>query len=59
VGEKKSVVHWRRWTLGEIITAAAASGLVINKLVEEPNLSSDVFDKGIPKTFTLVAYKPL
>ncbi len=24
---------------------------------EEPNLSSDVYDKGIPKTFTLVAEK--
>lgn len=57
-GEKKSVVHWRRWTLGEIVTAAAASGLIITMLVEEPNLSSDVYDKGIPKTFTLVAEKP-
>ncbi|WP_083205178.1 class I SAM-dependent methyltransferase [Bacillus sp. FJAT-27264] len=57
MGEKKSVVHWRRWTLGEIVTAAAASGLVITMLVEEPNLSSDVYDKGIPKTFTLVAEK--
>lgn len=53
-----SVVYWRRWTLGEIVTAAASSGLVISKLVEEPNLSSDVYDKGIPKTFTLVAGKP-
>lgn len=53
-----SVVYWRRWTLGEIVTAAASSGLVISKLIEEPNLSSDVYDKGIPKTFTLVAGKP-
>lgn len=56
-GEKHSVVYWRRWTLGEIVTAAAASGLVIRELVEEPNLSSEVYDKGIPKTFTLVAEK--
>lgn len=55
--DKPNVVYWRRWTLGEIITAAASSGLVIQELVEEPNLSSDVFDKGIPKTFTLVADK--
>ncbi|MEK5237645.1 class I SAM-dependent methyltransferase [Paenibacillus sp. FSL L8-0470] len=56
-GEKHSVVYWRRWTLGEIVTAAAASGLVIRELVEEPNLSSEVYDKGIPKTFALVAEK--
>ena len=56
-GIKQSVVYWRRWTLGEIVTAAADSGLTITKLVEEPNLSSDVYDKGIPKTFTLVATK--
>lgn len=56
VGEQEhSVVYWRRWTLGEIVTAAASSGLVIRQLIEEPNLSSDVYDKGIPKTFTLVA----
>lgn len=55
--ENQSVVYWRRWTLGEIVTAAASSGLVIRQLVEEPNLSSDVYDKGIPKTFTLVAAK--
>ncbi|MEK4058572.1 MULTISPECIES: class I SAM-dependent methyltransferase [Paenibacillus] len=56
-GEKHSVVYWRRWTLGEIVTAAAGSGLLIRELVEEPNLSSEVYDKGIPKTFTLVAEK--
>ncbi|MNO23555.1 bifunctional 3-demethylubiquinone-9 3-methyltransferase/ 2-octaprenyl-6-hydroxy phenol methylase [compost metagenome] len=54
---KQSVVYWRRWTLGEIVTAAARSGLVIRELAEEPNLSSDVYDKGIPKTFALVAEK--
>lgn len=51
-------VLWRRWTLGEIVTAVASSGLVVKLLREEPNLSSDTFDKGIPKTFTLVAEKP-
>ena len=56
---QQSVVYWRRWTLGEIVTAAASSMLVISKLVEEPNLSSDVYDKGIPKTFTLVAHKSI
>ncbi|AIQ47501.1 SAM-dependent methyltransferase [Paenibacillus sp. FSL R7-0273] len=54
---KQSVVYWRRWTLGELVTAAARSGLIISELAEEPNLSSDVYDKGIPKTFTLVAEK--
>ncbi|MNI94321.1 hypothetical protein D3C73_1524040 [compost metagenome] len=54
---KHSVVYWRRWTLGEIVTAAARSGLMIRELVEEPNLSSEVYDKGIPKTFVLVAEK--
>lgn len=48
-------VLWRRWTLGEIVTAVAEAGLVIERLDEEPNRSSDVFDAGIPKTFTLVA----
>ncbi|AIQ12852.1 class I SAM-dependent methyltransferase [Paenibacillus durus] len=60
-GESRDVtgtVYWRKWTLGEIVTSAAESGLHIRKLVEEPNLSSDVFDKGIPKTFVLMAEKP-
>ncbi|MDU7887403.1 MAG: SAM-dependent methyltransferase, partial [Clostridium perfringens] len=43
--------------LGEIVTAVANTGLKIESLTEEPNLSSDVFDKGIPKTFTIVARK--
>ncbi|WP_151736382.1 class I SAM-dependent methyltransferase ['Paenibacillus yunnanensis' Narsing Rao et al. 2020] len=55
---RHSVVYWRRWTLGEIVTAAAQAGLMIRELAEEPNLSSDVYDKGIPKTFTLAAVKP-
>jgi SAM-dependent methyltransferase len=47
----------RRWTLGEIVTAVAEAGLFIEVLKEEPNSSSEVFDKGIPKTFTLLAKK--
>ncbi|MFD1774926.1 class I SAM-dependent methyltransferase [Paenibacillus rhizophilus] len=57
-GNHMGVVYWRKWTLGEIVTAAADSGLRIRKLIEEPNLSSEVFDKGIPKTFVLIAEKP-
>ena len=48
-------VWWRKWTLGEVVTAVANSGLFIRVLEEEPNLSSEVFDPGIPKTYTLVA----
>jgi len=54
-GDEK--ILWRKWTLGEIVTAVAAAGLFIEVLEEEPNLSSDVFDKGIPKTYTIVAEK--
>lgn len=50
-GEK---VYLRLWTLGEIITAAADTGLRVVSLEEAPNLSSDVFDRGIPKTFVLI-----
>lgn len=50
-------VSLRMWNLGEIVTSIANVGLVIKSLDEEPNLSSDVFDKGIPKTFTVVAKK--
>lgn len=46
-------VFLRNWTLGEIVTAAAQCGFRIEALIEAPNLSSDVFDKGIPKTFML------
>lgn len=52
-----NTVYLRKWTLGEIVTAVADAGLFIKKLEETPNLSSDVFDKGIPKTFTIVAEK--
>ncbi|WP_037288511.1 class I SAM-dependent methyltransferase [Saccharibacillus sacchari] len=47
----------RKWNLGEIVTAVAQNSLVIVRLDEEPNLSGDSFDKGIPKTFTLIAHK--
>ncbi len=56
-GEESAKVRLRKWNLGEIITATANAGFVIQSLEEEPNLSSDVFDKGIPKTFTLCAKK--
>ncbi|RSK29301.1 methyltransferase domain-containing protein [Bacillus sp. HMF5848] len=49
------VVLQRKWTLGEIITAAATVGLRIDVLEEEPNHKVD--DIGLPKTFTLVAKK--
>ncbi len=52
-----NTVYLRKWTLGEIVTAVAGSGLTIKTLEELPNLSSEVFDKGIPKTFTIVAEK--
>lgn len=53
--DKAPFIQWRKWTLGEIVTACASSGMRIQQLIEEPNLSSSVFDAGIPKTFTLVA----
>lgn len=54
-GNKSFKVYLRRWNLGEIVTAIADEGLFIKSLREEPNMSSEVFDKGIPKTFTIVA----
>lgn len=57
VVSEKRTVYWRRWTLGEVVTAVAQSGFTIKLLQEEPNLSSEVFDKGIPKTYTIVADK--
>jgi 2-polyprenyl-3-methyl-5-hydroxy-6-metoxy-1,4-benzoquinol methylase len=50
-------VYLRKWTLGEIVTAVAGSGLNIKSLEELPNLSSEVYDKGIPKTFIITAEK--
>lgn len=55
--EEIQKVMLRRWTIGEVVTAIANAGLTIEKLVEEPNLSCDVFDKGIPKTFRVTAIK--
>jgi 2-polyprenyl-3-methyl-5-hydroxy-6-metoxy-1,4-benzoquinol methylase len=55
--DDKKYAYIRKWTLGEIVTAIAESGLIICSLKEEPNQSSDVFDKGIPKTFTIVSRK--
>jgi 2-polyprenyl-3-methyl-5-hydroxy-6-metoxy-1,4-benzoquinol methylase len=46
----------RNWTIGEIVTAVATAGMRISQLKEEANESSEVYDKGIPKTFTLEAY---
>lgn len=50
-------VFLRQWNLGEIITGIAESGLIIQSLEEEPNRSCDTYDKGIPKTFIVVAKK--
>jgi 2-polyprenyl-3-methyl-5-hydroxy-6-metoxy-1,4-benzoquinol methylase len=55
--ESAQKVLLRLWNLGEIVTGIANSGLIISSLEEEPNLSSESFDKGIPKTFTIVAIK--
>ncbi len=52
-----SRVLLRKWTMGEIITAIASQGLHIKVLEELPNLSSEAFDKGIPKTFIVAAEK--
>jgi len=48
-------VQLRRWTLGEIVTAVAQSGLRIVWLEEEPNTKSD--DAGLPKMYALIAEK--
>lgn len=54
--EKKHLtVQVRKWTIGEIVTAIASEGLYIQLLQEEGNSKAD--DKGIPKTFTIVASK--
>jgi len=45
----------RRWTLGEIVTAVADSGLFVSLLEETPNTKSDDF--GLPKMYTLIAEK--
>lgn len=53
--EEAQLVRLRRWTLGEIVSAAAEAGLFVRVLEEEPNHKLDDF--GLPKTFTLVAEK--
>lgn len=50
-------VMLRKWTLGEIVTSLANKGFIIEKLREEPNYSSESFDAGIPKTFTVKCRK--
>ncbi|WP_040951422.1 class I SAM-dependent methyltransferase [Gorillibacterium massiliense] len=55
--ESERKVLLRNWTLGEIVTAVAQVGLFIRTLEELPNQSSETFDKGIPKTFTVIAEK--
>lgn len=55
--EQSASVYLRNWTLGEIVTNAVKIGFKVNALIEEPNLSSEVFDKGIPKTFVLKLIK--
>lgn len=55
--EEPQKVLLREWNLGEIVNAIAGGGFIIKTLDEEANLSSEVFDKGIPKTFTIAAEK--
>ncbi|OIJ21653.1 SAM-dependent methyltransferase [Anaerobacillus alkalidiazotrophicus] len=50
-------VYLRNWTIGEIVTSIADEGLFIKVLEELPNQSSEIFDQGIPKTFTIIAEK--
>lgn len=45
----------RKWTIGEIVTSIASSGLYIRTL--EENESPKPEDKGIPKLFTILAEK--
>lgn len=48
-------VYLREWTLGEIITAFAQTGLRVERLDETPNMK--ISDIGIPKIFTLICSK--
>lgn len=52
--ELLQTVH-RKWTIGEIVTSVATSGMRITVLEEEPN--HKLHDIGLPKTYTLVAEK--
>ncbi|MCL1631736.1 class I SAM-dependent methyltransferase [Sporolactobacillus sp. CPB3-1] len=53
--EEIQAVSLREWTLGEIITAFAESGLIVQRLDEAPNMK--IADIGLPKLFTLVCSK--
>lgn len=55
--DKQGIVkaRLRKWTIGEIITAAAQEGFCIKLLEEQEGPKPE--DKGIPKLFTLVAEK--
>lgn len=55
-GEEIKKVLLRKWNMGEIVTAVAER-FYIKSLKEEENQSCEVFDKGIPKTFTLTSEK--
>ncbi|GAB6106300.1 class I SAM-dependent methyltransferase [Fusibacter bizertensis] len=55
--ENVEKVYLRNWTLGEIVTSAVNVGFKVVCLIEEPNKSSEVYDKGIPKTFILKLIK--
>lgn len=50
----QKAIH-RKWTLGEIVTSIAASDMYIRILDEAESAKPD--DKGIPKLFTIVAYR--
>lgn len=55
--EKRGIqkaIH-RKWTLGEIVTSIAASDMYIRILDEAESAKPD--DKGIPKLYTIVAYR--
>jgi len=51
----QSTVWLRQWGLGEVVTAVAASGMVVRNLEEEPGVKTA--DYGLPKLFVLVATK--
>ena len=64
-GEPAPTAYERQWTLGEIVTAVASTGLVVERLEEHPehfwpqlqHISGDELRR-LPHTFTLVARRP-
>jgi hypothetical protein len=52
-GATTATVRLRQWSLGEVVTAVAAAGLVIKCLEEDAGVKAADF--GLPKLFTLVA----